>query len=139
MTMTRILLFIGCGGIAMTGCADARKKSPSGVEFVLVDKRHLKFRITNHTMRTVELDSMFIDPDHYPYSPACPTVQYLSPRGRWVKTQNLSGDGMIFKYPLKPEKSVQFKLDPLLVGDDVKKETLLRLENGNLHSEPFWW
>ena len=79
-----------------------------------------------------------MSPTDYPFHPAWPTFRYLSRRGWWVKTQELLGGGFIFQYPLKAGKSVQVELDESLVGN-IRKGTLLRLENRDLHSEPFRW
>ena len=137
----RYLLFIGCAGIAITAFADAREKNTRGIEFALVDKRHMKFRITNHTRRTVELESLYIYMEGLkpqPYTPPWLMWQYLNHGGHWM-TIVYSGDWRTWGYDLKPGKSVEFMGPAWELESHVKRGTRVRLQNGDLHSEPFRW
>ena len=110
-------------------------KSSKGVEFELIDRQALKFRITNHSKRAIKVNSLFGNDSEYPYSPAYPFYEYLS-RERWITLQ-WYGDTFVYPYTLKPGKSVVFEhyYDHRL--ERLKRGTLVRLRVGDYVSKAF--
>ena len=145
--MKQAIIFL-CLVLCVTGCHfSVQPKKPAtqdgkrnechkSVEFELIGRSPLKFRISNNTDRAITLISMFGNDSEYPFSPYCWMYEYLS-GNRWVPIP-IGVDNVPYSYILKSGDSVEFK-DPWPGLEELDRGTPVRLRIGKLVSKPFRW